>query len=296
MHVCMNQGIAMRGHDESPGSLNRGNFLEILNMLRKRDALLAAITWENAPQNATMTSPDVQKDLIHAHAQLVRRRLDTEIGDAYYCIMADESRDVSKKEQLVFVNHFVEVSTGILRERLVDIQHVPDTCAPTLCSAIVNLLSSRERPIETCRGQGYDGASSMSGEIAGLQTLIKAMNDMAYYTHCWAHKLQLALVTACTNGVTDIAVFFDLVQDIIHTATSSCKRNDQLLAKHKKLVDDLVDELAVSTGRGQNQETALSAAGNMRWSSFWRLLHRLIEMFNATAVIQNVEEDGAKAE
>ena len=64
LRYLMRQGLACRGHDESTESLNRGNFLELLNTLCERDEELARVSMGNAPQNATMTSPDIQKDII----------------------------------------------------------------------------------------------------------------------------------------------------------------------------------------------------------------------------------------
>ncbi|XP_057755436.1 uncharacterized protein LOC130974584 [Arachis stenosperma] len=46
------------------------------------------------------------------------------------------------------------------------------------------------------RGQGYDGASNMRGEWNGLQALFLKDCPFAYYIHCLAHRLQLALVSA----------------------------------------------------------------------------------------------------
>ena len=47
------QGIAFRGHDEKESSSNRGNFLELLELLKKFDPFLQ--TYE-PPKNATYTS------------------------------------------------------------------------------------------------------------------------------------------------------------------------------------------------------------------------------------------------
>jgi hypothetical protein len=41
------------------------------------------------------------------------------------------------------------------------------------------------------RGQRYDGASNMKGDIKGLKTLIMQESPSAYYIHCFAHQLQL---------------------------------------------------------------------------------------------------------
>ena len=48
------------------------------------------------------------------------------------------------------------------------------------------------------RGQGYDGASTISGEKSGVQKLIRDIQPKALYTHCAGHSLNLAIVSACT--------------------------------------------------------------------------------------------------
>ena len=60
-------------------------------------------------------------------------------------------------------------------------------------------------------GQAYDGASTMSGCIAGVSTLIKQKAPVAIYVHCWAHKLNLALVAASQRDRAVFA-FFDLLE------------------------------------------------------------------------------------
>lgn len=47
------------------------------------------------------------------------------------------------------------------------------------------------------RGQGYDGASTMSGEKSGVQERIRDVQPKTLYTHCAGHSLKLAIVSAC---------------------------------------------------------------------------------------------------
>jgi len=51
----------------------------------------------------------------------------------------------------------------------------------------------------------------------------------AYYIHCFAHQLQLALVTA-SKEVADVHNFFDHLALVINTVVSSSKRHDELQA------------------------------------------------------------------
>jgi hypothetical protein len=56
------------------------------------------------------------------------------------------------------------------------------------------------------RGQGYDGASNMRGELYGLKTLVLAKKPHAFYEHCCAHQLQLVVV-AVVKGVLVVGIF-----------------------------------------------------------------------------------------
>lgn len=46
-------------------------------------------------------------------------------------------------------------------------------------------------------GQGYDGASNMSGKFKGVQTIIRNKYPRALYVHCAAHTLNLAVFSSC---------------------------------------------------------------------------------------------------
>ena len=67
-----------------------------------------------------------------------------------------------------------------------------------------------------CRGQGYDGATNMSG-VSGVQGRIIADNPKATYVHCNSHVLNLCIVQACSlqpirimnAAVTETAKFFE---------------------------------------------------------------------------------------
>ncbi|XLR47708.1 hypothetical protein HN51_031944, partial [Arachis hypogaea] len=63
-----------------------------------------------------------------------------EIGDAKFCIIVDETRDESKKEQMAIVLRFVTLD-GFVKERFFDIVHVTDTCATTLKKELIFVLS-----------------------------------------------------------------------------------------------------------------------------------------------------------
>ena len=125
----------------------------------------------------------------------MKKAIREEIGDAKFCILVDEARDESMKEQMAMVLRYVDTN-GFVREQFYGIVHVVDTAAVTLKNEIYYLFSNYCLDIQNILGQGYDGASNMQGEWNGLQVLILNDCPYAYYIHCFSHRLQLALVGA----------------------------------------------------------------------------------------------------
>ena len=68
--LCARQDLALRGHDESENSENKGNFKEILALLASENPTLKH-QLENAPSNAKYISKEIQNDLLKAAAAAV---------------------------------------------------------------------------------------------------------------------------------------------------------------------------------------------------------------------------------
>ena len=120
------QGCALRGRDESVMSKNRGNLIEMISLMTKLNVEINDIVLEKAPGNAKYTSPMIQKDILHILATKVREKICEEVGNAKFCILVDEAKDASNKEQMTIVLRFVDVQ-GFLQERFFEILHVKDT-------------------------------------------------------------------------------------------------------------------------------------------------------------------------
>ena len=62
-------------------------------------------------------------------------------------------------------------------------------------------------------GMGFDGASVMSGKLGCVQKLIRDKKPMAYYLHCYAHRLNLVLIHT-TKVVRQADDFFSLLEQL----------------------------------------------------------------------------------
>nr|XP_043615744.1 zinc finger MYM-type protein 1-like [Erigeron canadensis] len=187
VHWLQYQACTLRGHDESSNSKNQGNFLELLKLLVSYNDDLVNVILANAPRNCKYTSFDIQQEVLSIMANKVRKYIREEVGDSWFCVMVDESRDESKKEQMAIVLRFVDAK-GVIRERFLDTVHVENTVEATLKASLWNRLLNQNFDTGKICGQGYDGASNMSGEWNGLQALVRQHSPYAYYIHCFAHS------------------------------------------------------------------------------------------------------------
>ena len=189
----------------------------------------------------------IQKEILHVFSTKVKKAIREEIGDSKFCIIVDEARDESKREQMAIVLRYVD-KAGFIRERFFDLVHVKDTSALTLKNEISDVLSQHCLDIQNIRGQGYDGASNMRGEWKGLQALFLNNCPYAYYVHCFAHRLQLALVAA-SREVLSVHLFFSNLNFIINVVGASCKRHDELQAAQAAEIAHLIAIDELETGK-----------------------------------------------
>jgi len=72
----------------------------------------------NLPKNAVYTSPQIQNDLLDIMAVMVQDSITSEVQNAgVFSILADESKDISKQEQLVLILCYVHKETCTVHER-----------------------------------------------------------------------------------------------------------------------------------------------------------------------------------
>lgn len=310
------QGIAFRGHDESSTSLNKGNFREMVDWVKSsnekvRDAFV------RGPKNCTMLSSDIQKELATCCAIEVMKVIMEELGDRQFSVLIDESRDISVKEQMavmlrlvvVLMSHVIDNSLclyitllnlfsrfvndkGKVVERFIALHHVKDTTSEALKDALYGILDRHTLSISRIRGQGYDGASNMRGEFNGLQRKILDENPYAFYVHCYAHRLQLVVVSVASscNSIHD---FFEYISLIVTTTSASCKRRDALTEARRKDILSRLESGEISQGKGLHQSSSLARPGDTRWGSHYTTLIRLDQLWSSVLeVLSIVDEDG----
>ncbi|XP_016165275.1 zinc finger MYM-type protein 1-like [Arachis ipaensis] len=141
-----------------------------------------------------------------------------------------------------------------------------------------------------CAYRGHDESQSSSNK--GNFLMFLKDSPQAYYVHCFAHRLQLALVAA-SREVLQIHEFFTQLNSIVTIVSASSKRHDQLQEAQAIENANLVVQNELETDKGANQISTLQRAGDTRWSSHFNSICSLVKMFTATnIVLNNIIEDG----
>ena len=228
--LCAKQEIALRGHREGPESPNKGNFLEIFDLLKSENDWLDKRA-ASAAKNAKYTSPDIQNSLLQATCRAVLEGIKEEVHLAkYFVIMVDESRDISKIEQVSLCVRYCLDSK--VYERFLGFYDTQKVDAENLTSLIIQALLDHGLNIHDCIAQYYDGASVMSGEHSGVQRRIQNIVEHCIYVHCHAHRLNLVLVSTARH-IRSCEDFFGVLQ-LLHSFFSvSAKRHSTFVQVQK---------------------------------------------------------------
>ena len=231
--LCAHQEIALRGHRESVESENRGNFLKILHVVGAHDSLVEQRLF-SGPRNAIYTSAEIQNALLNIMGEMVRRRICSYVRDAgVYSIMADETKDVSRVEQMAIVVRYVSIADACIHERFLTFVELSQFDAESLTEHILLTLKHYHLDLDNLVSQGYDGASVMSGKVSGVQQRVMQMAPQAIYINCFAHILNLVLVHSTTN-VKSTAEFFALLESL-YVFISHAKAHAIFISQQNKL-------------------------------------------------------------
>ncbi|XP_075168440.1 52 kDa repressor of the inhibitor of the protein kinase-like isoform X2 [Haematobia irritans] len=198
----MDTGLSLRGHrDHGNMSLdlpieNDGNFRALLRFAIYSGDISLKNRIENTGRNSLYISPQIQNEIAHIAGGVIQRKIIKRINKSQcFSIIADETTDVSGIEQFSICIRYVEKveKEHSLREDFSCFVPVEDTTGAGLANTLVNELRNLKLNLENIRGQGYDGARSMSGEFKGCASKLRSFYPDAVYVHCANHSLNLAV-------------------------------------------------------------------------------------------------------
>ncbi|KAJ4449795.1 hypothetical protein ANN_01199, partial [Periplaneta americana] len=235
---CGRQGIPLSGHKdfvpfdlENPPNHNEGNFRALL---RERvdagdDNLKSHLLV--CGKNASYISWKTQNEIISACNYIILSQTVVRVNEARcFAILADESVEVSGTEQFSLSVRFLENDS--IREEFLQFIPVSETTGINLARTILESLTRFNVDLKYMRGQGYDGASAMSGQFQGAQAFILKECPAALYVHCASHSLNLAISDACC--VPEIRNCIGIVGKVCEFFNTP-KRQDVLINSIKEL-------------------------------------------------------------
>ena len=209
------QGLAMRGHTDIEGNLHQ-------LLLSQSHAYNDKQLWEWV-NSGEYISHDIVNELMGLMANTIVKQIVTEVKSAgVYAIIADETQDITGKEQLVICLRWVD-SSYMVQEDAIGLYQMDCTNADSITSAILDVLTRADLQMCQCRGQGYDGAATMSGCYTGVARRLLTIEPRAFYTHCAAHNLQLCLQD-CAKQCPIVKQSHDLLQQLVSLIRNSPKR------------------------------------------------------------------------
>lgn len=201
------QELPFRGHDEHETSHNRGNFKELLCTLLSVSSDEIKNQYSKIKCVFSGESKTIQNELIECISDYLLDQIKKEIGEsAFFSVEVDETTDTSQNCQCSVIVRFV-TSNGKLVERFLGFH---DVSSERTAQALFELVDNVLRPFnykDKLIGQCYDGASTMSGHLNGLQKKVKDEAPQAIFIHCLAHRLNLVLQQSC-NSISNCRIFF----------------------------------------------------------------------------------------
>ena len=218
------QGLPFRGDVEGvQTNKNPGNFLALLKDYAATDDVLFKHLNSPRAKNATYLSPIAHNDIINVIGyDLILTNVISEVKDAatFYFVLADEvtSHNV---EHLPICVRFVDRDFNI-REEFVALLKLARVRAVDIADAMTETLTNLRLSLDGLRGQGYDGASTMSGAKSGVQARIQDKQPKAIYTHCAAHSFNLAVLSS--YSIPSIRNCIDQIKSLTISVKNSPKR------------------------------------------------------------------------
>ena len=256
--------MALRGHrevlaneclEETTG--NVGNFQALMVLLsRNNDIVRQKLT--SGPRKATWLGHDIQNSLIYLLANKVRTMIKAELQSAQlYTVIADETKDVSKSEQLSLVLRYLY--NGSTHERFISFTKCNELNSEAVFSYIMAGLREMDVDVDVsnCVSQCYDGASVMFGCNTGVRKRVTDVNEKAVYIHCHAHQLNLALVDSCKT-LDHASEFFSLLQSL-YNYLSSAIPHAVFMKKQQELGSTVVQLKKLSDTRWSCRYTSIKA-------------------------------------
>ncbi|XP_060855245.1 zinc finger MYM-type protein 1-like [Metopolophium dirhodum] len=284
--ICGRQGIALRGHRDSgvlkleDPIINEGNFRALLRFFLKATATSGdesfILARENCARNAQYISWKIQNEIVSICYEIISSKIVNRINESnFFSIIADETADISGTEQFALCARYYDKKNKNIREDFLKFIPVHDVSGKSLANHIITELKKLNVDVNNLRGQGYNGAVSMSGRFNGVAALIRNDHPSALYVHCSAHNLNLSVSSACNiQGIRNTMNTIETCYNFFNTP-----KRQQFFSTH-------LDKLKQNESSSQKQK--LKRLCPARWIERYNSIETFYEFF--PAILNCLEE------
>ncbi|XP_047582038.1 zinc finger MYM-type protein 1 isoform X4 [Lutra lutra] len=192
------QCLPLRGNDQSISSVNKGNFLELLE-IRAKDKGEEIFRLTNL-QVDFYNSTQIQNDIIEIIKTEMLQDIVNEINaSSAFSIICDETTDSATKKQLsICVRYPQKMSKAVLiKERFLGFIDIEEMTGTDLHGTIKTYLQQIGVDLNKICGQAYDSTTNLRGQFNKIAAEFKKEEPRALYVHCYAHFLDLTVITFC---------------------------------------------------------------------------------------------------
>ncbi|XP_069901652.1 zinc finger MYM-type protein 1 isoform X3 [Globicephala melas] len=225
------QCLLLRGNDQSVSSVNKGNFLELLE-IRAKDKGEEIFRLTNS-QVDFYNSTQIQNDIIEIIKTEMLQDIVNEINvSSAFSIICDETTDSATKGQFsICVRYPQKTSKAILiKERFLGFIDVEEMTGTNLHRSIKTYLQQIGVDLDKIRGQAYDSTSNWRGKFNKIAAEFKKEEPRALYLHCYAHFLDLAVIRFCKE-VKELRSALNTLSSLFNTIHGEMSVNFQNIYK-----------------------------------------------------------------
>lgn len=219
LRVLGKQGLPFRGDNND----EKSNFMAFINA--RAEDVPELKSWLQRDGHKWLHNL-IQNEILDLMASTVLSEIMADIKEAeYFSILLDETSDISRTEQVSVCLRVVSENLTA-KEYFIGFFSVQNVKAKTLFDLVKDILILHSLSLSKLRGQCYDGASNVSGNISGLQTRIREEESRALFVHCNAHNVNLAVQDGIEK-VLPARKFIGTIKDLINFVRDSPKRISQ---------------------------------------------------------------------
>lgn len=241
LKVIGKRGLGYRGSRHEAAytlqdiSIDHGNFLELVLLLRKYDVHLNEHVNDCIRQSrklhasgktgrgslVTFLSKTTANTIIETIRLLIQNAVANEVRAAgMFSVQIDTTQDITSTDQCSIIVRYVK---DTVHEKLLTVINCESSTGEAMHQLLVKVLELCKIDVKNCIGTSTDGASNMQGKYNGFSAWLSKESQGLVHVWCYGHILNLVLSDTAKITIAG-ASLFNLLNDIAVFIRDSYKR------------------------------------------------------------------------